>query len=41
MLFELLAMCWPGVPTKALATRLHEDPGRMDAELQAYLEVLG
>jgi hypothetical protein len=40
MLFELLAMCWPGVPIKALATRLQDDPARIDAELQAHLAVL-
>lgn len=40
MLFELLATCWPGVPITALATRLQDDPARIDAELQAHLEVL-
>ncbi len=41
MLFELLAMCWPGIPIKALATRLREDPARLDAELQAHLGIVG
>jgi hypothetical protein len=40
MLFELLAMYWPGIPIKALATRLQEDPARLDVEIQAHLEVL-
>jgi hypothetical protein len=40
MLFELLAMCWPGMPVKALVTRSHDDPGRLEAELQAHLGVL-
>jgi hypothetical protein len=40
MLFELLAMCWPGMPIKTLATRLQDDPARIDAELQAHLEVI-
>lgn len=41
MLFELLAMCWPGTPVKALLVRSHEDPARLAAELQAHLGVLG
>jgi hypothetical protein len=40
MLFELLALCWPGIPINALATRLRDDPARIDAELQAHLEIL-
>lgn len=40
LLFELLSMGWPGIPVKALATRLREDPSRLDAELQSYLGVL-
>jgi hypothetical protein len=40
MLFELLSMCWPGIPIKVLANRLQDDPSRIDAELQSYLEVL-
>lgn len=40
MLFELLSMCWPGVPIKALASRRREDPTRLEAELQAHLRVL-
>jgi hypothetical protein len=40
MLFELLAMCWPGMPVKALLARRQEDPSRMDAELQAHVGVL-
>jgi hypothetical protein len=39
MLFELLSMNWPGVPIRALATRLAEDPTRLDTELQARLGV--
>jgi hypothetical protein len=41
MLFELLAACWPGLPLPALRVRHIEDPARLDAELQAYLGVLG
>lgn len=40
MLFELLALCWPGVPVKSLAVRLRDDPARIDAELQAHLDVI-
>lgn len=39
MLFELLSMCWPGVPIKTLASRRHSDPTRLEAELQAHLGV--
>jgi hypothetical protein len=37
MLVEFIALCWPGVPITALATRLQEDPVRIDAELQAHI----
>lgn len=40
MLFELIAMCWPGVPFKTLATRRRDDPARLEVELQAYLQLL-
>jgi hypothetical protein len=40
MLFELLALCWPNIPLKALAARSREDPGRVEAELQAHLQVM-
>ncbi|BBY28104.1 hypothetical protein [Mycolicibacterium sediminis] len=40
MLFELLTLCWPGVPVSVLRGRSIEDPARLDAELQAYLGVL-
>lgn len=39
MLFELLSMCWPGVPVKTLWSRSHEDPTRLQAELQAALRL--
>ena len=39
MLFELLAACWPGIPIATLARRRIDDPARIDAELQQYLEV--
>jgi hypothetical protein len=41
MLFDLLAMTWPGMPVKALLARHLEDPSRLDAELQAHVGVLG
>jgi hypothetical protein len=37
MLFELLSMCWPGVPIETLASRRRSDPMRLEAELQAHL----
>jgi hypothetical protein len=40
MLFELTATCWPGTPTKILASRKREDPARLEAELQAHLGLL-
>jgi hypothetical protein len=40
MLFELLALCWPGVPVTALRARSVDDPARLDAELQAHLGIL-
>jgi hypothetical protein len=40
LLFELLVLCWPGVPIRGLATRAREDRGRLGAELQAYLGLL-
>jgi hypothetical protein len=40
MLFELLTLCWPGVPVSVLRARSLEDPARLDAELQAYLGIL-
>ena len=40
MLFDLLAMTWPGMPVKALVARHREDPSRLDAELQAHVGVL-
>lgn len=40
MLFELLALCWPGVPIKTLSSRGHTDPARLEAELQAHFELL-
>lgn len=39
MLVELLASCWPGIPVVVLAARGRDDPARLEAELQAYLEV--
>jgi hypothetical protein len=39
MLFELLLMCWPGVPMKTLASRRFEDPARLEADLQAQLQL--
>ncbi len=41
MLFELLAMCWPGVPVNTLRTRSIEEPAHLDAELQAHFGILG
>lgn len=41
MLFELLALAWPGMPVRALRSRLFEDAPRLDAELQAYLGTIG
>ena len=40
MLFELLTLCWPGLPVGALVRRSQDDPGRLAAELQAHLGVL-
>jgi hypothetical protein len=40
MLFELLGMAWPGMPVKALVARGRDDPARLEAELQEFLEVL-
>jgi hypothetical protein len=40
MLFELLALCWPGVPAAALHTRSIDDPARLNAELQAHFGIL-
>lgn len=40
MAFELIAMAWPGVPIRALRARATDDPGRLEAELQAHLGVL-
>ena len=39
MLFELLAMYLPGVPVKTLASRKRDDPARLEAELQAQLQL--
>jgi hypothetical protein len=41
MLFELVQMCWPGVPVTTLVARAHQQPARLTAELQAHLGVLG
>ncbi len=41
MLFELFAMCWPGVPLRTLRSRTIDDAPRLDAELQARLGILG
>ena len=40
MLFELLGLCWPGVPVKTLSSRGQTDPARLDAELQAHFALL-
>lgn len=40
MLFEMLALCWPGVPAVALLARSKDDPARFSAELQAYFGVV-
>jgi hypothetical protein len=40
MLSELLSVCWPGVPVTTLASRRRDDPGRLDADLQAHLQLL-
>ena len=39
-LHELIVTCWPGVPMPTLVARLRNEPGRLDAELQAHLGVL-
>lgn len=40
MLFELLAVCWPGTPVATLSARGQDDPARLETELQAHLGVL-
>jgi hypothetical protein len=40
MLFELLTLCWPGVPAAALKARSLEDPARFSAELQAHFGLI-
>ena len=40
MLFELLALCWPGVPAASLRARRADDPARYNAELQGYFGVV-
>lgn len=40
MLFEFLAHCWPGVPVKALRSRIQNEPARLGAELQQHLGLL-
>jgi hypothetical protein len=39
MLFELVSGCWPTTPIKILASRRREDVARLDAELQADLNL--
>ena len=39
MLFELLNEVWPAIPVAALVARLNTEPGRLDAELQAYVGI--
>lgn len=41
MLADLLAMCWPGVPTTALRSRSIDETPRFDAEMQAHFGVIG
>lgn len=40
MLFELVTLCWPGVPPAALLARSEQDSARFNAELQAYFGVV-
>jgi hypothetical protein len=40
MLFELVSMCWPGVPAPTLRARSTEEPARFSAELQARFGVV-
>jgi hypothetical protein len=40
MLYELISLCWPGVPVSSLGRRMVEDAPRLESELQGCLEIL-
>lgn len=40
MLSDLIGSIWPGIALRTLAGRLADTPGRIDADIQAYLGVL-
>lgn len=35
MIFELIALCWPGKPIPSMRSRINEDPALVNAEIQA------
>jgi hypothetical protein len=40
MLYELISLCWPGVPVPSVRRRMIEDAPRLESELQGHLEIL-
>lgn len=40
MIFELLALCWPGKPIPAMRSRINEDAALVNAEIQARFGIL-
>lgn len=40
MLFELIALCWPGIPVAALKARSVDESSRFGAELQAHFGLI-
>ncbi|WML64548.1 hypothetical protein [Rhodococcus sp. AH-ZY2] len=40
MIFELIALCWPGMPIPTMRSRINEDTALVNAEIQAHLGIL-
>lgn len=40
MIFELVALCWPGKPIPSMRSRVHEDADMVNTEIQARFGVL-
>lgn len=40
MIFELIALCWPGKPVPSMRSRLNEDAALVNAEIQARFGIL-
>ncbi|KDE14479.1 hypothetical protein N505_0106580 [Rhodococcus aetherivorans] len=40
MIFELIALCWPGKPIPTMRSRINEDTALVNAEIQARFGIL-